>query len=47
MEDYIPLGPKCVGDWRGVWSINNTHGFMGFLHPRSKDTMARRLAEAA
>jgi len=47
VETYIPLGPKCVGDRRGIWSINNTHSFMGFLHPRSKDTMARRAAEQA
>jgi len=43
----VPLGPKCVGDHRGQWSINGTGGFMGYLHPRSKDTMARRLAQAA
>ena len=47
VETYIPLGPKCVGDHRGLWSINNTHSFMGYLHPRSKDTMARRLSEQA
>jgi len=47
VETYIPLGPKCQGDFRGLWSVNNTHSFMGYLHPRSKDTMARRLAEQA
>ena len=47
VETYVPLGPKCVGDHRGLWSVNNTHSFMGFLHPRSKDTMARRAAEQA
>jgi len=47
VEDYIPLGKDCVGDHRGQWSVNNTPQFMGDLHYRSKDTMARRVAEQA
>ncbi len=47
VDPYIPLGPKCVGDHRGQWSVNGTPGFMGYLHPRSKDTVARRLAQSA
>lgn len=47
VDPYIPLGPNCVGDHRGQWSINGTGGFMGYLHPRSKDTVARRIAQSA
>ena len=46
VDAYVPLGAKCVGDHRGEWSINGTGGFMGYLHPRTKDTVARRLAQA-
>jgi len=47
VDAYIPLGRNCVGDHRGQWSINGTPGFMGYLHPRAKDTVARRLAQGA
>lgn len=47
VEPYVPLGPNCRGDHRGQWSTNDTAFFMGCIHPRTKDLVARRLAQAA
>ena len=29
VDPYIPLGPSCVGDHRGFWSVNATPWFQG------------------
>ena len=47
VDPYIPLGPTCVGDHRGFWSVNATPWFQGCIHPRPKGILGRQLARAA
>jgi hypothetical protein len=44
VEPDVPLGPLCVGDHRGKWS--NATPNNAAEHPRTKDVIARRLAQA-
>ena len=46
VDAYIPLGPTCVGDHRGFWSVNSTPWFQGCVHPRPKGILGRQLARA-
>ena len=45
VEKTTPLGEMCEGDFRGNWT-NLTHS-AGRVHPRAKDLVGRRLAQAA
>ena len=45
VERSVPLGPRCEGDFRGLWS--NSTLSAGRVHPRPKDVPGRRLAQAA
>ena len=45
VEKSVPLGDRCEGDFRGNWT--NSTLSAGRVHPRPKDVMARRLAQAA
>jgi hypothetical protein len=45
VEKTVPLGANCEGDFRGNWT--NSTLSAGRVHPRQKDVMARRLAQAA
>jgi hypothetical protein len=45
VERTTPLGEICEGDFRGNWT-NLTHS-AGRVHPRDKDLVGRRLAQAA
>ena len=44
VDSWIPLGPECHGDFRGLWT--NLTGNAGSEHPRTKDIIARRLAQS-
>ena len=44
VDEWIPLGPSCVGDHRGLWT--NATGNAASEHPRTKDIIARRLAQS-
>ena len=45
VDDYIDLGPTCVGDHRGFWSVNQTGWFQGCVHPRPKGYVGRQMAQ--
>lgn len=45
VETYIPLGPTCDGDHRGLWT--NSTPNQSSLHPRTKGISSDRLAQAA
>lgn len=41
------LGPRCVGDHRGEWALNDTRDWagLGTLHPRLKRPLGQRIAQ--
>lgn len=47
VDASVPLGPRCKGDHRGLWSMNETRDWagLGTLHPRMKKPLGKRLAQ--
>ena len=45
VDTWIPLGPNCTGDHRGLWT--NSTPNQSSLHPRTKGYISDRLAQAA